>query len=145
MWKTHIIAHGLPLGSCSSGSPSRRHSAPTQERPSLLPHQFHSRRLPPRSIQVLDKASIKALTMQHRADLFTSCISHRTKSFLGAHPGAPHLSPLLHGKNKGSKSFHIPSSSSVARTLQGSYQSFPSGLTTSVSCHCLRLTEEPNH
>lgn len=70
-----------------------------------------------------------------------ACISRRTKSFLGAHPGAPHLSPLLHGKNKGSKSFHIPSSSSVARTLQGSYQSFPSGLTTSVSSHCLRLTE----
>lgn len=44
-----------------------------------------------------------------------ACISRRTKSFLGAHPGAPHLSPLLHGKNKGSKSFHIPSSSSVAR------------------------------
>lgn len=88
--------------------------------PSPLTHPLYSRRLPPRSTQAQEEASIKALSVRpHRAFPLQACISRRTESFSGAHPTAPHLcQPCSRGMTEAPRAFR----SRAPAEYQGPYR-----------------------
>lgn len=122
-WKATTAAHSWRLlCSCSPGSYQRRHlsSPPPKSIPSPLTQHLHSRRLPPRSTQAQEEASIKALSERpHGAFPLQACISRRTKSFSGAHPTAPHLcQPCSRGMTEAPRAFR----SRAPAECQGPYR-----------------------